>query len=250
MAYPLLYPLFYTNIFKKYANAALTFQLLFKNRYALNYFISRTFLIDFYVSISVRPTEHYRQTVLACYDYCWPLHFGSHPSATCVIHMSSVIQHALSWGRFPSKCSYGWLSQKDSFRSHMTAPKPVIVITGSFLFFLPRKRRPMELMTSQHGRTSRSQTDLYRCYHCYKCWLKTCSSNGLQTVHTPLRESTPVARSSLYVLFKENICLYLDSLCCKPSHRNTVTLPAQHPPPNSTAFLLLVVYMYTLYCLV
>jgi hypothetical protein len=96
-------------------------------------FISWTFLIDFYVSISVRPTEHYRQTVLACYDYCWPLHIGSHPSATCVIHMSSVIQPALFWGRLSSKCSYD-----DSVRK---TPSGVTWLPKSqwFLFFLPRK---------------------------------------------------------------------------------------------------------------
>ncbi len=100
-------------------------------------------------------------------------------------------------------------------------------------FFLSEKRRSMELMTSQHGRTTRSQTDLYQCYHCYKCWLKTCSSNGHQTVHTPLRELTPGARSSLYVLFKEAICLYIDSVF----NFSVIPHPETHPNPTSQSQL-------------
>jgi hypothetical protein len=59
--------------------------------------ISWTCIIDCYASISVRPTENYRQTVLACYDYCWALHnWQSSVSYTCVIHMSSVIHPAFN----------------------------------------------------------------------------------------------------------------------------------------------------------
>ncbi len=140
----------------------LLFNSLWKSFRPKLFLWAEIFLIDFCVSISVRPTEHYRQTVLACYDYCWPLHNGSHPSATCVIPMPSVIHpYALMMTH-----SERLLQESHDCRSHM------IFITGCFLLFLFLKRRPMELMTSQHGRTTRSQTDLYQCYHCYKCWIK------------------------------------------------------------------------------